>query len=339
MRVSMAMPTFLRAMKRLVQMRRGQRGPMRPSWDEDFETWARFLHHYAKRSTLLPLRLQRKMLGIAPRSRVVKSMRFEKLDAGGVPAEWFHAPGADASRVLFYLHGGGYSVGSIDSHRELVSRLCVATGATGIAIDYRLAPEHPFPAQLDDALAAYRFLRTRFDASRIVVAGESAGGGLTLSLLVALRDAGEPLPAAAVVISPWVDLEASSGSVHANARYDYISRKVLLVYAARFVRAHEMRHPLAAPLYADLAGLPPLLIQAGGAEALVDDAHRIAARATSAGVDVTLEIEPDMIHAWHMFATFLPPAKKAVERAGTFLREQLDAASDSARVSSALCAG
>ena len=322
----MAMPGFLRAMKRLVQMRRSQRGPMRPSWDEDFETWARFLHHYAKRSTMLPLSWQRRMLGVAPRSRVVRSMRFEKVSAGGVPAEWFHAPDADASRVLLYLHGGGYSVGSIDSHRELVSRVCVASGTTGLVIDYRLAPEHPFPAQLDDALAAYRFLLSRFDASRIVVAGESAGGGLTLSLLVALRDAGEPLPAAAVVISPWVDLEASSGSVHANARYDYISRRVLRAYASRFVLPHQLRHPLAAPLYADLRGLPPLLVQAGGAEALVDDAHRIAARAKSAGVDVTLEIEHDMIHAWHMFANILEPAQRAIARAGTFMRERLDAA-------------
>ncbi len=296
---------------------------MRPSWDEKLETWARFLHHYAKRSTFLPLSFQRRMLGVAPQTPLTRSMRYEKVSAGGVPSEWFFLPGTKASadaRVVLYLHGGGYSVGSIDSHRELVSRICVASGTRALVIDYRLAPEHRFPAQLDDALAAYAWLlASGVDASRVVVAGESAGGGLTLSLLLALRDANLPMPAAAVVISPWVDLEATGESMTTNAPYDYISRDVLRIYAKRFVRDDELRHPLAAPIHADLRGLPPLLVQAGGAEALLDDARRIAARARDAGVDVTLEIEDDMIHVWHMFAPFEARGQQAIERVGAFI--------------------
>jgi acetyl esterase/lipase len=322
----MLFPKFLAAMKQLIRVRRAMRGPLRPSWDEDFETWARFLHHYAKRSTGLPLAFQRKMLGVAPRSRVVRETRYENVRAGGVPAEWFHAKGSDPDRVLLYLHGGGYSLGSIESHRELVARLCVASGATGLAIDYRLAPEHKFPAQLDDARAAYRYVLDRgIDPARLVVAGESAGGGLTVSLLLSLREANEPLPAAAIVISPWIDLEATSESMRTNARYDYVDARTLRIFAQRFVEQGDLRNALAAPLYADLRGLPPMLIQAGGAETLLDDARRLEALARSAGVDATLDVEPDMIHVFQMFATFLPHAQAAIDRAGAFAKSKTPA--------------
>jgi acetyl esterase/lipase len=322
----MKRPSLFEVMQRLVRLRRRMRGPMRPSWDERFETWARLLHHYAKRSTILPLGVQRAMLGAAPPTPVTRRMRFEKVRAGGVQAEWFHAPESDPGRVLLYFHGGGYSIGSIDSHRDFIARLCIAAGATGLAVDYRLAPEHPFPAQLEDALAAYRWLLGRdVDPSRLVVGGESAGGGLTLSTLVSLRDAGDPLPAAAVVISPWVDLECNAPSVLANERYDYISRRALRAYAGRFVRDADLRNPLAAPLHADLRGLPPMLVQAGGAEALLDDARRIAARARDAGVDVTLDIEEDMIHVFQLFAVILERGRLAIERAGAFARKRTSA--------------
>jgi acetyl esterase/lipase len=321
----MALPMF-RMMRALVRMRRKMRGPLRPSWDEKLETWSRFLHHYAKRSTGLPIGFQRKMMGVAPRTPLTRSMRYEKIDAGGVPGEWFRGPDLDESRVLFYLHGGGYSIGSVDSHREIISRLCLASGIRGLAIDYRLAPEHRFPAQLDDALAAYRWLLGRVAPDRIVIGGESAGGGLTFSTLVSLRDSKEPLPAAAIAISPWVDLEATGESMVANERYDYVSRKALRAYARRFVNDNELRHPLASPIYADLRGLPPLLVQAGGSETLLDDGKRIAERARRAGVDVTLEIDDDMIHVWHAFAPFLPRGQEAIERAGAFAKRHLHAA-------------
>jgi acetyl esterase/lipase len=317
---------FGRGVRALVRARRRWRGPARPSWDEDFETLATILHHYSKRSTLLPLELQRRAahtLLPAP-SRAVREARCEPADAGGVPACWFRRADADPERVLLYLHGGGYSIGSVETHRDLIARLCRAAGVTGMAIDYRLAPEHRFPAQLDDALAAYRaLLGLGFAPERIAVGGESAGGGLTVALLLALRDRGSSLPAAAFVISPWVDLEARRPSIRQNARWDYISEPVLRDFARRFVREHELRHPLAAPIHADLAGLPPLLVHAGAAEALLDDARDLAARARDAGVEVRLDVWPDMIHAWHVFAPRFESGRRAIEAIGAFVRERL----------------
>jgi monoterpene epsilon-lactone hydrolase len=310
--------------QRLVRMRRRQRGPLRPSWDERFETMARYLHYYGMHAHRLPIGLQRRMLREVERSDAIDRMRFERVTAAGVPAHWFRGEGADASRVILYLHGGGYCIGSVGSHRDIIARLCLASGATALALDYRLAPEHPFPAQLDDALAAHRWLLAQgVDPARLVVAGDSAGGGLTISTLVALRDRGETLPAAAIVFSPWVDLEVTGASMRANIRYDYVSADTLRALARCFVGAGgNLRHPLAAPLHADLRGLPPLLVQAGGAETLLDDARRIAARARDAGVDVTLEIEPDMIHVWQSFAAILEPGRAALARAGAFVRAQ-----------------
>jgi acetyl esterase/lipase len=296
------------------------RGPLRPSWSDDYETLAMILHHYAKRSTLLPLQIQRRAAeGLLLKSSVVKETRFEPADADGVPAEWFRHERSHPKRVLFYLHGGGYSIGSIDSHRDIISRLCRECAMTCLALDYRLAPEHRFPAQLEDSTRAYRWLlESGHDPSTIVIAGESAGGGLTLSTLVKLRQDGDPLPAGAVCISPWVDLEALSASMNFNARYDYLTKNVLSVYARRFVREDQLRDPLAAPLYADLHGLPPLLIQAGGAEVLLDDATRLAERARDAGVDTTLDVWEDMIHAWHVFGAFIPQAKQAIADIAVF---------------------
>ena len=306
-----------------VRLRRTIRGPLRPSWDLPFETWATVLRQYARRSTLLPLSVQRRMAARAIRSARPRGMSYEVVRAGGVPAEWFRPDGCDESRVILYLHGGGYSIGSIDSHRESVSRLCRAAGARGLVIDYRLAPEHPFPAQLEDALAAYRWLlASGVDPARVVVAGESAGAGLTLSLLLSLRDARAPLPAAAICASPWTDLEMRGQSMVENARYDYISREILRVYTARFVKPHDVRNPLANAQHANLRGLPPLLVLAGGAEVLADDARALAQRAREAGVDVTLEIEPDMLHAWMIvFGGAFEVSRATIERMGRFVTE------------------
>jgi acetyl esterase/lipase len=308
--------------QRLVRMRRRQRGPLLPTWDERFESMARFLHYYGMHAHRLPIGVQRRMLRDVERSEAIDRMRFERVAAAGVPAHWFRWEGADASRVILYLHGGGYCIGSVASHRDIIARLCLASGATALAIDYRLAPEHPFPAQLDDALAAYRWLLAAgVDPAKVVVAGDSAGGGLTFSTLLALRDRGEVLPAAAVVFSPWVDLEVTGATMRANLRYDYVSADTLRSLARNFVGAGgHLRAPLAAPLHAELRGLPPLLVQAGAAETLLDDSRRIAVRARDAGVDVTLEIEPDMIHVWHSFAGILEPARAALTRAGAFVR-------------------
>jgi monoterpene epsilon-lactone hydrolase len=252
-----------------------------------------------------------------------EDVRCEPVDVGGVPGEWITTLEAAHERVVYYLHGGGYVIGSINTHREMISRLSRATGARALAIDYRLAPENPFPAAVEDSTAAYRWLLSiGVDPARLVIAGDSAGGGLTVATLVALRDAGEPLPAAAVCLSPWVDLEGLGESMATKAEVDpMVQREALLQMAKAYLGDVQPRTPLAAPLYADLRGLPPLLIQVGTAEALLDDATRLAERAKSAGVDVALERWDDMIHVWQFFAAMLPEGQQAIERIGEFIRK------------------
>ena len=260
---------------------------------------------------------------IAAQFPVAEDVKCETVDAGGVPAEWITAPGASHERVIYYLHGGGYVLGSVGTHREMISRLSRASGARALAIDYRLAPEHPFPAAVEDSTAAYRWLlSTGVDTSRLVIAGDSAGGGLTVATLLALRDASDPLPAAAVCLSPWVDLEMIGESMTTNADVDpSVEKGGLLPMAQAYLGGADARTPLAAPLYGDFNGLPPLLIQVGNAETLLDDSTRLAERTRSAGVDVTLEPWDDMIHVWQYFASTLPEGQQAIDRIGGFIRE------------------
>ncbi len=251
-----------------------------------------------------------------------EDVRLEPSSAGGVPAEWSITPGADASRVLLYLHGGGFSVGSIVSHRAMVTETGRAARARTLAIDYRRTPEHPFPAALDDALAAYRWLlEQNVPPGRIAIGGDSAGGGLTLALMVSLRERGLPLPACGWSISPWVDMEARGETFATKAAIDpMISREYILELAGWYLGETAPRTPLAAPVHADLRGLPPLLIQVGSAETLLDDSIMIAARAAVADVRVTLEVWPHMIHAWPLFHQQLTDGRRAIAAAGTFIR-------------------
>lgn len=256
-------------------------------------------------------------------SQIAEDITCEPVDAGGVPAEWVAAPGAAGDRAVLYLHGGGYVIGSLNTHRELNSRLARAAGARALSLEYRLAPEHPFPAAVEDATAAYRWLLSQsVNPACIVIAGDSAGGGLTLATLVALRDAGVSLPAAAVCISPWVDLEGIGESMTTKAAGDpIVKREFLRFLAKQYIGDRDPRTPLAAPLYADLHGLPPLLIQVGSSETLLDDSTRVTERAKAAGVDVILEVWDDMIHVWQLFAPILPEGQQAIERIGEFIRE------------------
>ena len=248
--------------------------------------------------------------------------------SAGVPAEWICAGPVRTDAAILYLHGGGYVIGSINTHRALAAELGRAAGIAALVIDYRLAPEAPFPAAVDDATAAYRWLLARGIApGRLAIAGDSAGGGLTVATLVALRDAGLPLPAAAVCFSPWVDLEGIGESMTERAERDpFVQKEGLLELAATYLGGKDPRTPLAAPLYADLAGLPPLLIQVGEAETLYDDAVRLAERARKSGVDVTLEPWADMIHVWQLFAPVLPEAREALAAAGRFIAARLGTA-------------
>jgi monoterpene epsilon-lactone hydrolase len=251
--------------------------------------------------------------------------RCEPIVAAGVPCEWIVANGVEGSGTLLYLHGGGYTIGSINSHRALVARLSAATRLRGLAVDYRLAPEHPFPAAVDDATAAYRWLLGQgVSPDRIVIGGDSAGGGLTVATLVALRDAGAPLPAAGVCLSPWVDLEGAGDSMTTHAALDpMVQRDGLLRMAAAYLGDTHARTPLASPLHADLRGLPPLLIHVGTRETLLDDAVRLAAAAKAADVEVDLEPWDEMIHVWHAFAPLLPEADQAVARVGEWVRTKV----------------
>jgi acetyl esterase/lipase len=246
-------------------------------------------------------------------------------DAGGVLAEWTASPAADPSRVILYLHGGGYVSGSIASHRSMVSHLGLASGARTLALHYRRAPESPFPAAADDAMTGYRFLvDSGIDPARIVLAGDSAGGGLVMATLLSLRDAGERLPAGGFVISPWVDLLNDSPSMTAKDAVDPMIHKPYLDdLAAQYLNGADPRTPRASPLYGDLRGLPKLLIQVGTDETLLDDATRLAARAAAADVHVTLSAWPHMIHVWHLFHARLADARAAIAEAGAWMKAAL----------------
>jgi acetyl esterase/lipase len=253
---------------------------------------------------------------------IAADVKCESVSAGGVKAEWVTAPGADAGRAVLYLHGGGYVIGSINTHRDLAARISRAAKARVLLIDYRLAPEHPFPAAVEDSVAAYRYMLDQgLKASRIVVSGDSAGGGLTVATLVAIRDAKLPTPAGGACLSPWTDLEGLGDSMKTKADVDpMVNKEALLEMAAHYLADQNPRNPLAAPLYADLAGLPPLLIQVGTAETLLDDSTRLAERARKAGVKVTFEPWEDMIHVFQVFAPMLEEGQQAIDKIGEFVR-------------------
>ncbi len=261
----------------------------------------------------------------APRIPFSRGVRHQSVTTPTFHGEWITPTAAHDGRVLLYLHGGGYVSGSPITHRTITARLAQEAAARVFALDYRLAPEHPFPAALEDAWAAYWWLisEEQVAPAQIVVAGDSAGGGLTVALLLALRAAGVPLPAGAVGLSPWLDLTLSGATLTANAPTDYLNADVLRASAQMYGGGRDLGDPQLSPLYADLAGLPPLLIQAGGAEMLLDDSRRFAVRAREAGVEVQLAIYPHMVHVWHFTWRLEAQARQALAEIGAFVREQV----------------
>jgi acetyl esterase/lipase len=265
---------------------------------------------------------------------VADDVVLDAVDLDGVSGEWSIVAGSDASRVLMFFHGGGYCSGSILSHRRMVTEAGRAAGVRTLAVGYRLAPEHPFPAALEDARTAWRFLRGKgFAARNVAIGGDSAGGGLTLTLILELRDAKEELPACAWLVSPWTDLTMSGGTLATKDAIDPLIHAAYLheLADAYLPAAMDRKDPRVSPLFADLAGLPPTLIQVGSAETLLDDAARLASAAGAADVAVTLEIWPHMIHAWHLWNAHLGPGRRALGNAGQFIRGYLEAAAAHAK--------
>jgi monoterpene epsilon-lactone hydrolase len=257
---------------------------------------------------------------------VADDVKLIAVDADGIPGEWSSVAGSDPSRVLLFFHGGGYCSGSIRSHRRMVSEAGRAAKVRTLAIAYRLAPEHPFPAALDDALAAWFFLRQAgIAAADIAIGGDSAGGGLTAAVINFLNATGEEPPGCAWLVSPWVDLTMSGATLTAKDSVDPLIHRVYLeeLAGAYVPKEIERKDPRVSPLFADLEGFPPTLIQVGSAETLLADAARFATAAGTADVAVTLEIWPDMIHAWHLWNAQLEAGRRALVNAGEFIRAHL----------------
>ncbi len=285
----------------------------------------------------------REMLAATPRATEIAQMRInidtrgrnfgvpgdvevQSVVANGVKAEWTSTPDADPASAILYVHGGGYVIGSLDSHRHLAAEVGRASGARTLAVDYRLAPEHPFPAPVEDTVAAYRYvLDSGIKPNRIAIAGDSAGGGLVVGALLAIREAGLPLPACGWCISPWVDMEALGHSYVDRAESDpTVQAATIKMMAGWYLGGADPKHPHAAPLYGDLRGLPPLLIQVGAAETLLDDSIALARRAGIADVPVHLEIWPEMIHVWHLYFPLLSAGRCAIQGGGTFVRNAFE---------------
>ena len=244
---------------------------------------------------------------------------IKETTANGVPAEWVQINSQNPNRTILYLHGGAYVMGSRNTHRALAARIARASQARVLLPDYRLAPENPFPAAVEDAVACWKWLITEnHSPDQMTIAGDSAGGGLALATLLALKSQKTPLPACAVALSPWTDLEGTGASAQPGAVSDPMLTPEGLIASGRMYAADDLRNPLAAPLHGDLEGLPPLLLQVGTREVLLSDSTRFADKARAAGVDVTLEIEEGLIHVWQMLPG-VPEAESAVNRIGLFI--------------------
>jgi epsilon-lactone hydrolase len=256
--------------------------------------------------------------------RIPRGVHVQTVQAGGVHAEWIEPTRIEPQRTIMYLHGGGYCICSLDTHRGLAARLALASEARILSIDYRLAPEHPFPAALEDSLAAYRWLLAQGVPTRqLIVAGDSAGGGLTLATSISLRDAGEPLPAALVCISPWTDLTFSGESVRTRASVDPVLKPHFdSGYICNYCGDHHADNPLISPLFADLHGLPPTLIHVGDDEILLSDSTRLKEKLEKAGVEASLEIWEGMWHVFQAFAPYAPEAEQSIQKMGKFIKEK-----------------
>jgi len=304
-----------------VTIRRLGKGPRHPAWSLAYEVIVALLRNQTERLVHAPPPTARRMLVSAPLFSLRRHLDVETIEVAGLSAEsmtprdWL--PGGP---TLLYLHGGGYVVCSPGTHRDFVGRLARGAKIRCLSIDYRLAPEHPFPAAVDDAVAAYRALVANgIDPRRLCIGGDSAGGGLTLATLQRLRDAGDPMPAGAVLISPWVDLTCRGQSVHDNEHTCYLSEPALLKFAANYVQGADPTNPLISAIHANLRDLPPTLLLTGDAETLYSENMTLARRAREHGVDLTLHVGEGMVHVWPAFSALLPEGRPAIRAITAFL--------------------
>lgn len=314
-------PSMAAALVRVTR-RRAAEGPLRPGWPFGFEVAVEHLRSLSQRVRGQDPLAQRALWDSASApSQTARKVRRERAEVGGVPGAWITPKAGADDRVVLYFHGGAYIFGTLETHAELMERIAIAARARVLGLSYRLAPEHPFPAAIEDAVAAYRaLLRDGTAPGRIVLSGDSAGGNLAAATLLTLRDAGDPLPAGAALICPWVDLTERGGSMVTNEPYDWGFCDDFEGWMRAYIGGGDPRDGRASPLYADLAGLPPLLVQTGGAELLRDQVLAFVERARAAGVEVERDLHPDMVHNWHVFAGMLPEGQRAIERIGAFAR-------------------
>jgi acetyl esterase/lipase len=297
----------------------GPRDEDHPRWSATYEILVRGLREVFRHTASMPAHQRRAFMEtLATPSALALRLRRERISANGVPATWFAPPKADAAPVMLYFHGGAYQFGSVRTYTDVLCRLALGANIRVLAIDYRLAPEHPFPAPLEDALRAWDFLRSK--AHSVVVCGDSAGGNLALSLALALRDRGGAMPRALGLICPWVDLDGNTASHVTNARWDTLPpRAVTDMWALGYAAGHRFDDPRLSPTYADLGGLPPMLVQAGGREIIRDDIRVFVDRAKAAGTKVEHSEYDDMVHDWHMLAGFgIPESRRALSEIARF---------------------
>ena len=305
-------------------VRRAVRGPLRPGWDRRTEIAQGVMRAVLMRSKRRGIVWMRAAQAALPANvPLADQVEFRTEAFGGVPCGWCAPRGRRPERVIVYFHGGGFVIGSVAGYRDLLSRLALGADARVLAVDYRLAPEHPFPAQLEDCLGATRaFLATGVDVRSVSIAGDSAGGSLAVATLCALRDAGAPLPAAAALICPWTEPFAAGGSMDANAAFDFGDHELLAGWAQATIGGGDPADPRFTVANAKLAGLPPLLVQVGSVEVLYDQVQRFVASARAAGVETALEVLPEMFHDVHLQAALLPEGAAALAAVASFLRER-----------------
>lgn len=288
----------------------------------------RHFHNYfikPRFSAAIPVPKQRKTLDNFSRIVIMpRNTRFQSVMIGNIKASWIASGKVFDDAVILYLHGGAYTIGSPDSHRAITSHLSKVSHTKILAIDYRLAPEHPYPAAVDDSVSAYTWLlNSGYPPDKIVVAGDSAGGGLSLATVIALRDADIPLPKAVVCFSPWTDLEGTGETWTTKIQVDPMLTPEWLHFMANLYAGNHLQLPRVSPLYADFHGFPPLLIQVGSEEILLSDSTRLAERAKASGVDVELDVIDNMYHTWAALSGMVPESSQAMQRTGRFIRNRM----------------